>query len=101
MAACLQSTTTAPSDRHGRARQSLSDQLAKLPRGALPPIEYGPADEVRRVQDKGHVSYKGKCIVVGKAFRGYPIAFRPTTEEGILDVYFCHHRITQIDMKNQ
>ena len=67
---------------------------------AVPAIEYGSAGEVRRVQDKGHVSYKGKCIVVGKAFRGYPIAFRPTTQEGILDVYFCQHRIMQIDMKN-
>ena len=65
---------------------------------ALPAIEYGSGSEVRRVQDKGHACYKGKRILVGKAFRGYPVAFRPTTQEGILDVYFCQHRITQIDM---
>jgi transposase InsO family protein len=67
---------------------------------ALPPIEYGSGNEVRRVQDKGHVSYKGKLIVVGKAFRGYPIAFRPTTQEGIFDVYFCQHKITQVAMSD-
>lgn len=67
---------------------------------ALPAIEYGPQDEVRRVQDKGHVSYKGKLIVVGKALRGYPIAFRRTAQEGILDVYFCQQRITQIAMRD-
>lgn len=67
---------------------------------ALPVIEYRSRDEVRRVQEKGHVRYKGNRIVLGKAFHGYPVAFRPTTQEGILDVYFCQHRITQVDMKN-
>ena len=66
----------------------------------LPPIEYGSSDEVRRVQDKGTVYYRGKRIAVGKAFRGYPIAFRATTEERVFDVYFCQHRITQIDLSN-
>jgi transposase InsO family protein len=66
----------------------------------LPAIEYGSQDEVRRVQDKGHVSYKGKLVVVSKAFRGYPIGFRPSTQEGIFDVYFCQHRISRIDMSN-
>jgi transposase InsO family protein len=65
---------------------------------ALPAIEYRSGDEVRRVQEKGHVSYKGNQIAVGKAFHGFHVAFRPTTHEGILDVYFCQHRITQIDM---
>lgn len=64
----------------------------------LPPIEYAPGDEIRRVQDKGWVSYKGNRIVLSKAFRGYPVAFRPTVQEGICDVYFCHHRIDQIDV---
>ena len=66
---------------------------------ALSAIEYGAGDEVRRVQDKGQVSYKGHRIVLGKAFRGYPVAFRATSNDGIVDVYFCQHRITQIDMK--
>ena len=66
----------------------------------LPAIEYSGQDEVRRVQDKGRVSYKGNLITVGKAFRGYPIAFRPTTQEGIVDVYFCQQRITQLDMSD-
>jgi hypothetical protein len=64
----------------------------------LPPIEYAPGDDIRRVQDKGWVSYKGNRIVLSKAFRGYPVAFRPTVQEGIRDVYFCHHRIDQIDI---
>jgi transposase InsO family protein len=68
---------------------------------ALPAIEYASGDEVRRVQDKGYVSYKGNRIVLGKAFRGYPIAFRSTSHKGILDVYFCDHRITQIDVNNR
>jgi transposase InsO family protein len=66
----------------------------------LPSIEYASGDEVRRVQEKGEVSYKGHRIVLGKAFYRYPVAFRPTTKEGILDVYFCHHRIMKIDVKD-
>jgi transposase InsO family protein len=67
---------------------------------ALPAIEYASGDEVRLVQDKGYVWYKGNRIALGKAFHGYPVAFRPTSHAGILDVYFCHHRITQIDVNN-
>jgi transposase InsO family protein len=67
---------------------------------ALATIEYGSGDEIRRVQEKGYVGYKGHRIMLGKAFHGSPVAFRPTTHEGILDVYFCQHRISQIDMRN-
>lgn len=64
----------------------------------LPPIEYALGDEVRLVQEKGQVSYKGNRIVLGKAFYRYPVAFRPTSKEGILNVYFCHHQIAKIDL---
>jgi transposase InsO family protein len=66
----------------------------------LPEIEYAASDEVRQVQDKGFVWYKGKRIALGKAFYGYRVALRPTTEEGILDIYFSQHRITQINIRD-
>jgi len=67
---------------------------------SLPGIEYSSGDEVRRVQDKGYVCYKGHRIMLGKAFFGHQVAFRPTADEAILDVYFCQHRIIQVDMNN-
>lgn len=65
----------------------------------LPPIEYGPGDAVRKVQAKGEIHYGGQVFRVSTALRGYPVALRPTTDEGRLVVYFCHHRVTKIDMR--
>lgn len=66
----------------------------------LPAIEYGPDDLVRRVQDHGAFSYRGQTYRVSKAFRGYPIALRPAEQDGQLDVFFCHQRITTIDLRS-
>ncbi len=64
---------------------------------SLPSIEYGPGDTVRRVHDGGLISLKNRAYRVGKAFRGYPVALRPTLCDGILDVYFGTERIGWID----
>jgi len=67
---------------------------------SLPPIEYGPEDVVRKVLKDGFIAYKGKRIkACSSAFRGQPVALRPTGQEGILAVYFCHQRVGQIDLK--
>jgi len=62
----------------------------------LPAIEYGPDDHVRKVQDKGEIFFKGKVFRVPKALRGYPVALRPTNEDGTFSVYFCHHAVREI-----
>lgn len=66
----------------------------------LPAIEYGPGDEVRKVQHGGEVHFQGRIWRVSKAFRGHPVALRPTQQDGIWHVYFCRHKIGQID-RNQ
>lgn len=66
----------------------------------LPSIEYGPTDTVRKIYKGGYFSYKNKEFKIGKAFKGYHVALRPTDKEGILNVYFCHHKIKQIDYIN-
>lgn len=66
----------------------------------LPDIEYGPDDYVRKVQYKGEIYFKGKVFKVGKAFVKYPVAVRPTTNDGIFNVFFCHKKIKQIDLRN-
>ena len=65
----------------------------------LPSIEYGDADLVRRVGDKGEVSFRGRLFKVGKAFRGYPVALRPTLTDGVWDVYFLIHKVSQLDLR--
>ena len=64
----------------------------------LPPIEYGPADLVRKVAEGGELSYRNRTFRVGKAFRGYPVALRPTLVDGVLDVFFCHQRVAQVNL---
>ncbi len=63
----------------------------------LPPIEYGPSDILRKVHC-GYISYKHQRYRVGRAFNGYPIALRFTDKDGILEIYFCHKKIKQIDL---
>jgi transposase InsO family protein len=65
----------------------------------LPMIEYGPGDIIRKVQAKGEIHYRGLVFKVGKAFRGHPIALRPTSEDGKMQVYFCQQCIAQIDLR--
>lgn len=64
-----------------------------------PPIEYGPGDLVRKVDTNGALCYRGRVFRVGKAFHGYPVALRCTSQDGLFDVYFCQQRIAQIDLR--
>lgn len=65
------------------------------------PIEYGPNDAVRKVCAGGRVSYGGMEHRVGKAFVGEPVAVRPTTVDGVMEVYYCHQRVAEIDLRRQ
>ncbi len=65
----------------------------------LPPLEYGPEDQVRKVQAQGIIWVKGREYKVGKAFRGLPVAIRPTAAECVWNVYFLTHNIAQIDLR--
>lgn len=68
---------------------------------ALPPIEYGPGDVVRKVGHKGKLSYKGHTYNIPQAFKGYPVALRPTLTDGLMDVLFCQHTIAQINLRTR
>lgn len=65
----------------------------------LPPLEYGATDQVRKVQTDGKISFRNREFRIGKAFRGYPVGLRPTTGDGVYDVYFATHRISQVDLR--
>lgn len=66
----------------------------------LPTIEYDPGVTVRKVQQKGEISFRGKIIKVGQAFRGYPVGIKPTSIDGTFEVLFCRQAICQIDLRN-
>lgn len=60
----------------------------------LSPIEYAPDDLVRIVQGKGEISFHSKAFRVGMAFKGFPVALRPTTHDGVYDVFFMTNHIS-------
>ncbi len=66
----------------------------------LPPVEYDPIDQVRRVQQGGWISFHGREIHIPKAFAGQSVALRPTPIDGVWDAIFIAHRIAQIDLRD-
>lgn len=61
--------------------------------------EYGPDDEVRKVQKGGRIDFKGKTYKVGKGFEGMHVAVRPTVKDGIFDVVCIRQKIKTIDVR--
>jgi transposase InsO family protein len=67
---------------------------------SLPPIEYGPGDQVRKVQQGGKISYGNREYALPKAFCGQSVALRPTPQDGVMEVFFCDQKIMHLDLKN-
>jgi transposase InsO family protein len=67
----------------------------------LPTWEYGPGDQVRKVSVDGTISFRGRPVELGKAFRRESVAVRPTTTDGVWGVYFGVHRVAQVDFRVQ
>lgn len=65
----------------------------------LPPIVYPTGMAVRRVQQGGQLSVHGRTLRVPKAFAGYPVGLQPTETDGVFNVWFSSHRITQLDLR--
>ncbi len=68
---------------------------------SLPPVEYPPGLEVRKVQAEGWFSYRGKAFRVSKALRGYPVALRQSElGDSLREVLFCHQLLVTIDLNH-
>lgn len=64
----------------------------------LPPLEYGPGDQVRKVAINGVIHYHNRKFRIGKAFRGEYVALRPTLKDGVFDVFFANQRVAQLNV---
>jgi transposase InsO family protein len=65
----------------------------------LPPIEYSPDDQIRKVQAMGIVKFKGRRLRIGLSLHGLPVAFRADPQvDGVYDVFFCHQRVDRVDL---
>ncbi len=74
-----------PSTRYCASKRSFPE--------SLPPIEYGVGDKVRKLNPVGQMRFEGRVYKLSEAFAGHPVAVRPTPEDGVWHVYFCHQRI--------
>lgn len=66
----------------------------------LPEIDYSSDFIVRRVGDKGEVSFRGNDYRVGKAFRGYPVGLKPASADGVFYVYFLEQSVGIINLRH-
>lgn len=57
----------------------------------LSEIEYYPEDIIRKVNNKGMVSYRGKPIFLSESLKGLPVAFRQTGDK--ITIYFCNQKL--------
>lgn len=56
---------------------------------------------MRKVQDKGEFSFKGgRLFQVSRALRGHPVAMRATSIDGVFNVFFCHKKLSTIDLNS-
>lgn len=89
---------------HERPHRSLgdlvpADRYQPSPRpwpAQLAPIEYEPGDIIRKVNDHGRIRFRNAEYLVGRGFFGEPVALR-AVDDGVWDVYYCAHRVAQID----
>lgn len=65
------------------------------------PFDYAPGDHVRKAQDHGFVHFGGRRLRIPKAFRGRRVALRPTTTDGVFDIYYRHQKIAVLDFSSR
>jgi hypothetical protein len=80
-----------PAKRYQKSERSYPEQL--------PEIEYDSSFMVRRVQRGGIMSLRGKEYCVGYAFSGCPVGLKESEEDGVMEVYFCHQKVYEIDLR--
>jgi transposase InsO family protein len=81
-----------PAARYVRSPRQLPDQL--------PQPTYLAADEVRRVQGLGEISFRGRLFRIGRAFTGEAVGLKATEEDGAWDVYYYKQRVGRVDLRS-
>jgi transposase InsO family protein len=67
----------------------------------VPPVEYDSNDVVRKVDRHGYIAFKTRKFFVGEGLKSQPVAIRTTATDGVLDIYFCHHQVRQINLSEK
>jgi transposase InsO family protein len=66
----------------------------------LPEPQYGPGDEVLRVNSNGVVRFRGEALRLSIALKGLCVTARPKhDEDGVIEFWFAHQRVAKLDLK--
>jgi transposase InsO family protein len=69
-----------------------------MPQAIEPPC-YEPDAIVRKVDPGGWLSYKGRTVNCPKAFAGRYLAMRATDTDGVFDLCYRRHVLSQVDLR--
>jgi hypothetical protein len=65
----------------------------------IPEPEYGPDDEIVKVDWRGHFTFRGHELKVSRSLEKLSLAARPNAEkDGVFDFNFYQHRVMQLDL---
>lgn len=65
---------------------------------AVPLPVYAPDDAVRRVRSQGAIGFANRSWFVSRGLIGEDVAVRPTAQDGVYTVHFCHKQVGHIDL---
>jgi transposase InsO family protein len=80
-----------PAERYRESRKKFPE--------TLPPVVYDPGTIVRKVDDKGLISFHNRRFRVGKALYRQPVALRPLDVDGRYEIVFGTYKIREIDFR--
>lgn len=67
----------------------------------LPAITYADGDTVVQPNSAGFIRFNGRRWRISQALGRLPVGIRPhPVVDGLFDVYFCHHRCGQLDLRS-
>lgn len=67
---------------------------------AITPPQYESQDHVRKLDQNGRFSFRGRILKAPTAFAGRALALRATDTDGLFDICYRRHRIAQIDLRD-
>lgn len=80
-----------PGSRYRPIARSYPERLAE--------VEQSPGDALRKVQRGGAISFRGGTWFVSKAFAGERVGVRPTTVDGVWEVWFGRQSLGLMDVR--
>lgn len=67
----------------------------------LDPFEYAEHFETRKTNRVGQFSFQRRVFKTGEAFGSQRLGLSPAGDGDVWDVYYCHFRIGQLDMRSE